>query len=278
MQKKNFNFYGLDELNQKEAVNGLIDCYVSEEVEFKMVCANNDCAVSRRFYWNNCYEKKTLDLWSSLSKLISNKLIIDIGAHAGVYSLCASISNNTNQILSFEPFFMNYARMSTNYKINNLNPNNLFMLAVGDANKQSSLKLNTNIHYLSSGGSLLGKGNYEIPIQEISIDSFIKDNDKPNVGLIKIDVEGYEANVMNGLKGVLKMSEPIIFFECNEEAVAEYFNSEIGKRYFFYEVDDKELSIKKVDELIATKEYFLHNRVAIPKKNNEIINLFSSLF
>ena len=277
MQKKDFNFYGLEELNQKEAVNGIINCYISEEVHFKMICANNDCAISRRFYWNNCYEKKTLDLWSLLSKLISNKIIIDIGAHAGVYSLCATITNSTNQVLSFEPFFMNYARMSTNFKINNLNPNNLYMLAVGDMNKQSTLKLNTNIHYLSSGGSILGKGNYEIPIQEISIDSFIKDIDKPKVGLIKIDVEGYEANVMDGLQGLLKLSEPVIFFECNEESVAEYFNSEISKNYYFYEINDKELSIKKVDKLEATREYFLHNRVAIPKKNNKIVKLLNSL-
>ena len=58
-----------------------------------MFCANNDCAISRRFFWNNFYEKKPLGLWNELSQQINDSLILDIAAHTGVYSLSASISN-----------------------------------------------------------------------------------------------------------------------------------------------------------------------------------------
>ena len=57
MNDSKFNFFTFDELNQKENVNGVVDCHVSDNVSFQMFCANNDCAVARRFFWNNYYEK-----------------------------------------------------------------------------------------------------------------------------------------------------------------------------------------------------------------------------
>ena len=277
MKKNAFNFYTLEELNQKETVNEIVDCYVHDDVHFKMLCANNDCAISRRFFWNNCYERITLEVWTALCQKINNKIILDIGAHTGVYSLSAAKSNKSNLVLSFEPFFMNYARMSTNFKINDLNPNNLFMFAVGDSNKNNNLKINTNIHYLSSGGSIVGEGNYELPIQEISLDAFIKKEDKSKVSLIKIDVEGYEPSVLIGAAEVINSSLPLIFFECNQEHVADYFNSEISLNYDFFEINDKLGTIKKISKLTSSKDYFLHNRIAVPKKNNELKKIFADL-
>lgn len=276
MNKNKFHFYSLEELNKKEKVNGIVNCYISEDIQFKMLCANNDCSVSRRFFWNNCYEKKTLDLWSKLSKKINGNIILDIGAHTGVYSLCSSVSNKSNTVLSFEPFFMNYARMSTNFKINNLNPNNLFMFAVGNNNQMTKIKINTNIHFLSSGGSIMGKEGFELPVQEISIDNFIKNEDKSKIGIVKIDVEGYEPNVINGFREIMNLSHPIIFFECNQEHVAEFFNANLEKDYIFYEVNDKELTVKKVNKLVSSKDYCMHNRIAIPRIS-KIRDIFKSI-
>ena len=275
MKKNIFNFYTLEEINQKETVNEIVDCYVLDDVHFKMLCANNDCNVSRRFFWNNCYEKKTLEIWTELCQKINNRIIIDIGAHTGIYSLSASVTKKSNLVLSFEPFFMNYARLSTNFKINNLNPHNLFMYAVGDSNKNNKLKINSNIHFLSSGGSILGKGNYELSVQEISLDSFMKQEDKSKVSLLKIDAEGYEPSVLKGAQEIINLSLPIIFFECNQDHVADFFNSEVSPNYDFFEIDDKSGTIETVSKLKASKDYFLHNRIAIPKKNNDLKKIFS---
>ena len=62
MKDIKFNFFTIEELNRKESVNGVVDCHISDDVNFKMFCANNDCAISRRFFWNNFYEKKPLGL------------------------------------------------------------------------------------------------------------------------------------------------------------------------------------------------------------------------
>jgi len=54
MKKNTINFYTSEEINQKETVNEIVDCYVLDDVHFKMLYENNDCLVSRRFFWNNC--------------------------------------------------------------------------------------------------------------------------------------------------------------------------------------------------------------------------------
>lgn len=238
-----------------------------------MFCANNDCAVARRFFWNNCYEKKTLELWNELSQKINDSLILDIGAHTGVYSLCASISNKKNTILSFEPFFMNYARMSSNFKLNNINPNNLFMYAVGNSNQIVKLKIKNNIHYLSTGGSILGDKGFEFSVQEILIDNFIKNEDKSKVAMIKIDVEGYEPYVIEGMMETISASYPIIFFECNQPNIPESFNQMLGKEYLFFAIDDKNENVTEVLKLEISDDYFLHNRIAVPKKS-EFLKFF----
>jgi FkbM family methyltransferase len=268
MNDSKFNFFTFDELNQKENVNGVVDCHISDNVSFQMFCANNDCAVARRFFWNNCYEKKTLELWNELSQKINDSLILDIGAHTGVYSLCASVANKKNTILSFEPFFMNYARMSSNFKLNNINPKNLFLNAVGNSNQIVKLKINTDIHYLSSGGSILGDKGFELPVQEISIDNFIKNKDKSKVAMIKIDVEGYEPNVLKGMNETISTSYPIIFFESNKPNIPESFHQILSKDYLFFEIDDKKQKVTEVLKLEVSDNYFLHNRVAVPKKSN----------
>ena len=82
---------------------------------------------------------------------------------------------------------------------------------------------------------------------------------------------------MDGMKNIIRTSEPIIFFECNEEPVAEYFNLKMKDRYNFYLIDDKNLSVQQTSQLQATREYHLNNRIAIPKKNEEVLRLFDRL-
>jgi hypothetical protein len=58
MKKNVLNFYTLEELNQKETVNEIVDCYVHDDVHFKMLCANN---ISEAISGINVWEKSILN-------------------------------------------------------------------------------------------------------------------------------------------------------------------------------------------------------------------------
>ena len=100
----------------------------------------------------------------------------------------------------------------------------------------------------------------------------MKNEDKKRVALIKMDVEGYEANVLKGAFEIIKSSLPIIFFECNKENVAEFFNSTLSSKYNFFEINDKTGEIKKIGKIKQSNNYLTHNRIAVPKNNTEFNN------
>ena len=86
--------------------------------------------------------------------------------------------------------------------------------------------------------------------------------------MIKIDVEGYEPNVLKGMNETISTSYPIIFFESNKPNIPESFHQILGKDYLFFEIDDKKQKVTEVLKLEVSDNYFLHNRVAVPKKSN----------
>ena len=64
------------------------------------------------------------------------------------------------------------------------------------------------------GGSTISDGSHErdYSISLIKLDDFLTEHE-PNIGLIKIDVEGHEKNVINGCLETLKKNRPIIIME-----------------------------------------------------------------
>ena len=47
----------------------------------------------------------------------------------------------------------------------------------------------------------------------VNLDNFLNKNNISNVKFIKIDVEGYELEVFNGIQELIKKDKPIIAFE-----------------------------------------------------------------
>ena len=92
--------------------------------------------------------------------------------------------------------------------------------------------------------------------------------------MIKMDAEGYEPNVIEGMKETISASYPITFFECNQPNLSESFHQILGKDYLFFEIDYKKQKVTKVLKLKVSDNYFLHNRVAVPKKS-KLLKIFN---
>jgi hypothetical protein len=80
------------------------------------------------------------------------------------------------------------------------------------------------------------------------LDSEIKDLGWPRVGLIKIDVQGAEALVLEGARETLARSRPAIYMEIDEASLARFGSSaeELQSQlssldYFMYEADERRL-------------------------------------
>jgi FkbM family methyltransferase len=243
------NNFNINELSQMPELFDWVNCDVGVENKFYMFLGGKDDGVALRFFWNGSYEKYTLKTWSELAKKTKG-FALDIGAHTGCYSLAALSANKNLNVLSFEPHYINFARLILNFNANKFNINNIFMCCVGDENKFVPFSTFSRAGYLTTGGSVGHRSGATVnSIPQVALDSFLIDEVIQNINLIKIDVEGYEANVLKGMKKILGL-KPTIFFECIEKNSAKLTQEILSSYgYIFFEIDDLTGKITKVKNL-----------------------------
>jgi FkbM family methyltransferase len=273
------NYLGISDLQKMPTFFDWVACKVNTEIFFSMFLAGSDDGVALRFFWNGQYEKSTLEIWSYFASL--GGVIIDIGAHTGAYTLAANAANKDATVYSFEPHFMNFARLNLNMRGNGLNSNNAFMLGVGEKNTILPFSVSTRLDYLSTGGSIGSRDNALISeIKVVALDNFFQ-KDKDKINLIKMDVEGHEAACLRGMLDIVKKSRPIIFLECIDETSSAEVSLKLSNLgYSFFLIDDITGEVSKVKsitaELDSSGKIIMHrlNRIAMP--DDRLLNAISN--
>lgn len=147
---------------------------------------------------------------------------IDIGANSGVYSLLASGVKKTKTI-AIEPVPDSYKLLKKNVEYCNLE-NKIIPVNIGVADKPGNLKftntLGTCNHVLTNQEYY----NTEYLIVPVTpLDELIKSMSLTNISLVKIDVEGFEYNILQGADTILKTSSlKAVIMEINLPALESY--------------------------------------------------------
>ena len=195
-------------------------------------------------------------------------VIVDIGANVGSVSLPLAQNFNNAQIYSIEPTIYAFKKLNQNINLNlNLKKRvktfNYFVTYKKKKIKfvHSSWKLinDDKKHGIHKG--ILKKTSNRI----ISLDSLLKKN-KKRVRLIKIDVDGYELEVLKSAKKTLKKEKPIIYFEF-----APYLYKEMG-----YTVDHLIKFVQKMGYAFYDENFklVLDIKLVSSKLTNKSMNFF----
>jgi len=140
------------------------------------------------------------DMAFVLHLLRANSLFVDIGANIGSYTVLAGAVGANS--LSVEPIKGTFQQLQGNINLNNLS-STAQVLNVGIGKEKGVLKftegLDTVNHVVSEYEDVVG--TVEVPIERLD-DLLV--NVEPT--LIKIDVEGFETNVIDGADKTLKRS------------------------------------------------------------------------
>jgi FkbM family methyltransferase len=148
-----------------------------------------------------------------ISELSSEMNIIDVGAHVG-FTTCKFSKHFKNGIIySFEPSKISYSYLIKNIDLNMLNNVKHYNLAVGD--KECNVGLTNNKNLFLNEIDIDGTD-----VKMITIDSLKLEN----IGMIKIDAEGFEIQVLKGLDDTIKINKPILFIEIHNHKYNEYEN------------------------------------------------------
>ncbi|MBF0444195.1 MAG: FkbM family methyltransferase [Magnetococcales bacterium] len=272
------NHFNITELHKMPELFDWVDCRVNDEHHFKMLLGGKDDGVAMRFFWNGQYEAATLRAWVYFAS--KSNLILDIGAHTGAYTLAALSASSGENVFSFEPHFMNFARLNLNLRGNGFKTSNSHMVAVGDKTEIRNFSISTNINYLSTGGSLDKKtGSFTSGVQVVNLDKTFATSIHEQIKLVKIDVEGHEDKCLEGMSNIIKVAKPIIFFECIDVTSGqkvEHFL--LSKNYIIYEIDDITGKISETNKsfpyLDTNGQPVMHkiNRISVPSQQRLTMN------
>ena len=176
-------------------------------------------------YW----ESSSREIFSILSR--SAKTVIDIGSYTGIYALVAAKSNNKLRVIAFEPNPDLFAALKQNIKINSIKNCATEPFALDSEPGQAYLYLNHDVH--TSVGSLIqtSSAGKKMLVNKTTLDIYCENEKIENIDLLKIDAEGYEINILQGSKLIIRNSIPIILMESlsKESLSSQYeFLSKLG--------------------------------------------------
>lgn len=164
------------------------------------------------YYYGYCEANLTNFLLRFLKK---GDIVVDVGAHVGIYSMLASaLVGEEGQVHSFEPTPWTFKLLERNTKkLNNVTLNNK---AVSNTEGSISFKdygpgygaYNT----AHKSGSTLEKKAKTVQVETVILDDYCKGK-VISPTFIKLDAEGFEFAILNGMNYLLEQVRPLVTLE-----------------------------------------------------------------
>ena len=178
--------------------------------------SKGDDFVSNQVFWRGWsgYEPETSPLFYALAE--TARTTLDLGAHVGFYSLLAAVANPQGRVFAFEPSRGALSDLR-HVRINRLDNVTCVDAAVSDQNG-TALFLEPLVHIPCSAGLSEAQMSWhdelrKREVETVTVDSFLMERQVGPVDLVKLDIEGTEAQALRGMAVTLRRDRPSIVCE-----------------------------------------------------------------
>lgn len=173
------------------------------------------------------YEETLLEKARSLNL---EGVYVDIGANIGNHSIFFNRFCNSTKVYSFEIDESIFAILKKNMELNCLQ-DSYYLGEIGILDRKGFVDLSDTNH-LNAGMTKIV--NVEGSQREVdTLDNVMRGVD--NIALIKMDVEGFELQIIQGAKHILENQSPVIFAELATKKEFKLFKDAVSK--FGYATD-----------------------------------------
>ena len=207
--------------------------------------SKGDDWVSNQVYWHGAlgYEPETSRVFYRLAARA--RTTVDVGAHVGYYSLLAAHANPRATIFAFEPLQAVHERLVRNARLNGVTNITCVAAAAGRENGTAPF-----FHVSSLATPCSSSLSYDVvkhndditssTVRVVRLDDFLDEHGVSDVDLVKLDTEGTEADVLEGMARILERCRPTIICEILPETAAaaeriELLLRPLGYRYYLLE-------------------------------------------
>jgi FkbM family methyltransferase len=153
--------------------------------------------------WLGSYERRKRRVF--VDEADAGSVIFDVGAQAGYYTLLAArLVGGSGRVVAFEPLPRNLEFIEAHIRLNGLQ--NVMVVPAAAAQSPGSARFQDDP--TSYMGRLSATGNRDVRVETLDR---VAAGLKIRVDVIKIDVEGGEAEVLLGAEQILRVDRPVVF-------------------------------------------------------------------
>ena len=224
-----------------------------------------------------------------LTQLLKNiikegMVIVDIGANIGYFALIESrLAGTTGKIIAVEPFPDSFNLLKQNMELSAVPNYFVKNLAISDINGTSTM-YSFDMANWNSLFHLNRQYSTSIEVQTSTLDNLVENESK--VDIIRMDIEGYECVVIDGMKNTLIKHRPLLIVELHAglvpiEKIAQFLRKLQSFNYDIYYVFPRKkeetflgfqfVNKRKVYEKLTIQELLHDQRLTKIRENFTVI-------
>lgn len=186
----------------------------------KMILDLKDKGLSKDLFLFGCREPECTEIFKE--ELKEGMHVVDIGANRGYYTLIeAKEVGKSGKVYAVEPEPINFEFLKKNIKLNSYDDRvELHNLAIGDKTGEVAFEITekSNLHKVALDAQ--SKNDSHIKVKMTTLDNLLGNK---RVDYVRMDVEGYEWNILKGMEKMLSKNDNLkIFIEVHPELIKGY--------------------------------------------------------
>lgn len=217
------------------------------------------------------YGSLEMGLTNAFKKFVKPGMtVVDVGSNIGIFTLIAAgIVGKSGKVYSFEPTPRTFDLLKMNIKINGYTEQ-VSVQKIAIADKQGNMNLSIRD---TCGHNTLFPAEEDTQLVEVetfSLDYILAD--EPHIHVIKIDTEGAEPLVWQGMQKIRERNPNLIIFM--EFAPTHLLRANVNPKHFFDQILNAGFNVAKLDDIsgeinsITEEELLNSNSVNLIIKNN----------
>jgi FkbM family methyltransferase len=186
---------------------------------YKLSVIPNDIGISSELRLFNTHEPLATKVMSD--ELSRGMVVVDIGSNIGYYvTLESKMVKSEGRVVAVEPDPINFSYLLKNITLNGLNNVTVVNKAITD--RDGTVKFirrrRSNLSKVLENDQDLAFSDITniIQVQAVTLDNLIEQLGLERLDLIRMDIEGYEAQIINASENILKKYSPDLFIEIHQ--------------------------------------------------------------